>query len=54
MIKDKYNKKTIFSCEVFPPKRNDDIYDIFKTLDEIKLFNPEFISVTYGAGGSNS
>ncbi len=54
MIKEKYNKKTIFSCEVFPPKRNDDIYDIFKTLDEIKLLNPDFISVTYGAGGSNS
>ena len=54
MIKDKYNNKTIFSCEVFPPKRNDDIYDIFKTLDEIKLLNPDFISVTYGAGGSNS
>ena len=54
MIKEKYNKKTVFSCEVFPPKRNDDIYDIFKTLDEIKLLNPDFISVTYGAGGSNS
>ncbi len=55
MIKDNYNKKkTVFSCEVFPPKRNDDIYDIFKTLDEIKLLNPDFISVTYGAGGSNS
>ena len=54
MIKDKYNKRTIFSCELFPPKRNDDIYDIFKTLDDIKLLNPDFISVTYGAGGSNS
>ena len=54
MIKENYNKKTIFSCEVFPPKRNDDIYEIFKTLDEIKLLNPDFISVTYGAGGSNS
>lgn len=50
----KNNRKVIFSCEVFPPKRNDDIYDIFKTLDEIKLLNPDFISVTYGAGGSNS
>ncbi|MBR1816570.1 MAG: methylenetetrahydrofolate reductase [Lachnospiraceae bacterium] len=54
MKKEMYNKKTVFSCEVFPPKRNDDIYDIFKTLDEIKLLNPDFISVTYGAGGSNS
>lgn len=43
-----------FSCEVFPPKRNDDIYEIYKTLDEIKLIKPDFISVTYGAGGSNS
>lgn len=43
-----------FSCEVFPPKRNDDIYEIYRTLDEIKLIKPDFISVTYGAGGSNS
>ncbi|MGN0435417.1 MAG: methylenetetrahydrofolate reductase [NAD(P)H] [Wujia sp.] len=48
------NEKTFFSCEVFPPKRNDDIYEIYKTLDEIKLLKPDFISVTYGAGGSNS
>ncbi len=54
MIKEKYNQKTVFSCEVFPPKRNDDIYEIYKTLDEIKLLKPDFISVTYGAGGSNS
>lgn len=53
MIKHEYDK-TIFSCEVFPPKRNDDIYEIYKTLDEIKLLKPDFISVTYGAGGSNS
>lgn len=43
-----------FSCEVFPPKRNDDIYEIYRTLDELKLIKPDFISVTYGAGGSNS
>ena len=54
MIREKYNQKTVFSCEVFPPKRNDDIYEIYKTLDEIKLLKPDFISVTYGAGGSNS
>lgn len=54
MINDKYNNKTVFSCEVFPPKRNEDIYEIYKTLDAIKLLKPDFISVTYGAGGSNS
>lgn len=48
------SNKMGFSCEVFPPKRNDDMYEIYKTLDEIKLLKPDFISVTYGAGGSNS
>ena len=52
MIKDIFQtKKTVLSCEVFPPKRNDDIYTIFKTLDEIQTCHPDFISVTYGAGG---
>ncbi len=54
MIKKVHDKDMYFSCEVFPPKRNYDIYEIYKTLDEIKLLKPDFISVTYGAGGSNS
>ena len=54
MLSKAHEGKTSFSCEVFPPKRNDDIYEIYKTLDEIKLLKPDFISVTYGAGGSNS
>ena len=54
MIQERKDGSTAFSCEVFPPKRNDDIYEIYKTLDSIKLLKPDFISVTYGAGGSNS
>lgn len=55
MIKDIFNKgKTVYSFEVFPPKKEDDIYDIYKTLDTLKTLHPDFISVTYGAGGSNS
>lgn len=55
MIKDIFQSgRTVYSCEVFPPKRNDDIYSIFKTLDEIQTCRPDFISVTYGAGGGNS
>lgn len=55
MIKDKFqSNQPVISCEVFPPKRNDDMYTIFKTLDEIQPFQPDFISVTYGAGGSTS
>ena len=55
MIRNKYTgEDVIFSCEVFPPKRDDDIYEIFQTLDAIEDLKPDYISVTYGAGGSNS
>lgn len=55
MLKDIYkHKKTVLSFEVFPPKKNDEIYNIYKTLDTLKTLSPDFISVTYGAGGSNS
>ena len=43
MLSRVHEGKTSFSCEVFPPKRNDDIYEIYKTLDEIKLLKPDFI-----------
>lgn len=55
MIKDIFNQgRTVFSFEVFPPKKNEEIYDLYKTLDTLKDLKPDFISVTYGAGGSNS
>ena len=55
MIKNIFSKdKTAYSFEVFPPKKQEDIYDIYKTLDTLKTLHPDFISVTYGAGGSNS
>ncbi len=55
MIKDIFKEgKTVFSFEVFPPKKNEEIYDLYKTLDTLKTLQPDFISVTYGAGGSNS
>ncbi len=46
------NKKFIFSLEVFPPKRDDDISVIYNTIEQLKELKPDFISVTYGAGGS--
>ena len=46
------NKATI-SFEVFPPKNKEgDISSIYRTIDELAKLNPDFISVTYGAGGS--
>ena len=50
MIQEKEHKGVVFSCEVFPPKRDDDIYQIYKTLDEIKTLKPDFISVTLNEG----
>ena len=47
-----FNKKRVFSFEVFPPKPTTSIDSIFKTLDALNGLSPDFISVTYGAGGS--
>lgn len=55
MIKDKYQSgRTIYSLEVFPPKKDKDVELIFRALDEIKNLNLDYISITYGAGGSSS
>lgn len=50
----KFSNKTIFSFEVFPPKKSMPIDTIFSTLDELKGLSPDFISVTFGAGGSEN
>lgn len=47
------SKELVFSFEVFPPKANSSIDVIYKTLDELKGLSPDFISVTYGAGGNS-
>ena len=49
-----FTNKTIFSFEVFPPKKTMPIDTIFSTLDELKGLSPDFISVTFGAGGSEN
>ena len=50
--KEIFKKKCCFSFEIFPPKRNMPIESIYNTLEELSALNPDFISVTYGAGGS--
>jgi methylenetetrahydrofolate reductase (NADPH) len=44
-------KKLVFSLEVFPPKSDTPIDNIFQTLEQLKDINPDYMSVTYGAGG---
>ena len=46
--------RTVFSCEVFPPKKTAPLDSIYKTLDGLKDIKPDFISVTFGAGGSGN
>jgi methylenetetrahydrofolate reductase (NADPH) len=52
-IKDIFKvKKPVISFEIFPPKKDDDIATIYNTIEALKDLRPDFISVTYGAGGS--
>lgn len=53
-IRDMFKKGTVFSFEIFPPKKTAPIEIIYDTLEELKDLNPDFISVTYGAGGSGN
>ena len=52
-IVDKFGKgKVLFSLEVFPPKKfTDNIDTVYETLDKLTGINPDYISVTYSAGG---
>ncbi len=53
-ISDILQKKTrTFSFEFFPPKTDAGYQTLFNTLKKLKPLNPDFVSVTYGAGGSN-
>ncbi len=44
--------RTILSFEVFPPKKTSPIESVYGKLEEICALKPDFISVTYGAGGT--
>ena len=45
-------KKTIVSFEVFPPNSIYSLEDVYSSIDELAKLQPDFISVTYGAGGA--
>jgi len=50
--KKKAEGKPVFSLEVFPPKRKSNRDSIYEAVEILKVTKPDFISVTYGAGGS--
>ena len=47
-------KKPILSFEIFPPKKESALLNIDETLKSLSELNPDFISVTFGAGGSTT
>lgn len=46
-------KKPVFSLEIFPPNPDYPLATIYKTLNQLRDLSPDYISVTYGAGGAN-
>lgn len=54
-IKDQLSQnKVTFSCEIFPPKKESGFSGVFQVVDSISALGVDFISVTYGAGGSTT
>lgn len=47
-------KKVTVSCEIFPPKKDDDFPGVTEVARQIAALHPDFISVTYGASGGTS
>jgi methylenetetrahydrofolate reductase (NADPH) len=45
-------KRPVFSFEFFPPKSDEAAQLLEKTIADLRPLEPDFVSVTYGAGGS--
>ena len=47
-------KRAVWSFEVFPPKQQSGMGSVNATLEELKDLAPDYVSVTYSAGGSRN
>jgi methylenetetrahydrofolate reductase (NADPH) len=45
-------QRPVFSVEFFPPKTSTGIELLFETVEALKPLEPDYVSVTYGAGGA--
>ena len=52
-ISEVMRRKTTLSFELFPPKTEKGMERLPDTISHLSKFSPDFISVTYGAGGGN-
>ena len=46
-------KEKTYSFEYFPPKTPKGVEKLYETVDELNKLGPDFVTVTYGAGGSS-
>lgn len=53
-ITDIMDNRMTLSFEVFPPKMEQPVEPLLETLEHLYKFNPDFVSCTYGAGGTNA
>ena len=53
-VKELFKNKTVYSFEVFPPKSTSSIDTIYNALYKLVDLKPDFISVTFSAGGSGN
>ncbi len=51
-IRDILKETRTISCEFFPPRQAEGIPDVLRTIKALKEYRPDFVSITYGAGGS--
>ena len=51
-IKDILKESRTISCEFFPPRESDGIDNVLEAAKRLNSYSPDFVSVTYGAGGS--
>ena len=49
-----HQDKITFSCEIFPPKKESGFDNVLQVADRICAMGADFLSVTYGAGGSTA
>ncbi|MBS7242635.1 MAG: methylenetetrahydrofolate reductase [NAD(P)H] [Treponema sp.] len=46
------SKKVLFSFEIFPPKKQANFDNVISCTKELSALEPDFMSITYGAGGT--
>lgn len=46
------SKRPVFSVEFYPPKTEEGVGQLFEAVEALKALEPDYVSVTYGAGGA--